>query len=832
MRRGIATTLALLGAKPPEVRGDPTPDTYAAASVVSRILKHANDDSTETTWLAVADYLPLLAEAAPAQTLAALRSCLSAKHPFTGCLAEDDTDGLFGPSSSSALRGTLDAVETLAWSATHAPAAAGLLAEITAAANGSQSRDAARHGLVSIMCPWLPQTSADASMRLQTIDKLREAHPQIASDLLLTMLDHRSPRAGHPGPRYRAWRSGQPRVTSAEHHMMLKEVSARLVEDADEDPIRLRTLIYSVSQIPRDGLTALSESLARLAQAQPTEDTKEILWTAVRDMIASHRDYADTEWAIPEEYLARFEPLLDSLLPTSPQCRYGWLFNDHLVHIPEAHIEEDDAHEQALTARRTQAVADTLASHGLDGVLALATSVSQPHEVGQALARSGSDQTAGLIAAMHDADEAIIRAAFGYLRNTLTGWGQLKEMIDRHKPSPRTAADLLRALPPTQRSWRHATDLGADTAVAYWERADPYSLGFPEDSDALLEVSQGLRSAGRADDAAWVLHMGLRGTDCPAEIAEEIVECLQDRIDQQPSRGDVPSRLGEYRLSKLMDILDQHRDTLGLQKVALIEWAHYPELQYAHDFKAQNLYRLLSTDPEFYASLVELAYKPRSQDAPDLTETEQHASVNAWSILRHWPPESFCPGSTREGGLDADMLNAWVDDVRARLAAADRSEVGDMTIGAALAAAPPDPRYEHAPCAAVRDLIERLQSDPVSDGFDTALYNRMGAATTRGITDGGTIERDLAKQYRATSERYAQWPRTAAIFAGLASQYEHPGWEHRPRSGGTTPRTTPLAAACWRLASGSHGLVDAVLPYPARNRARYELSTTSPTSAA
>ena len=82
----------------------------------------------------------------------------------------------------------------------------------------------------------------------------------------------------------------------------------------------------------------------------------------------------------------------------------------------------------------------------------------------------------------------------------------------------------------------------------------------------------------------------------------------------------------------------------------------------------------------------------------------------------------------------------------------------------------PDPNDEHAPCVAVCDLIERLQSDPASDGFDTALYNRMGT-TSRGITDGGDMGRNIAKRYRVTSERCAQWPRTAAIFAGLASQY-------------------------------------------------------------
>ena len=71
----------------------------------------------------------------------------------------------------------------------------------------------------------------------------------------------------------------------------------------------------------------------------------------------------------------------------------------------------------------------------------------------------------------------------------------------------------------------------------------------------------------------------------------------------------------------------------------------------------------------------------------------------------------------------------------------------------------------------MRDLIERLNNDEIDGGYHTAVHNRLGA-TSRGITEGGTIERDLASKYRDISQRYRSWPRTAAIFDGLASSYE------------------------------------------------------------
>ena len=71
-------------------------------------------------------------------------------------------------------------------------------------------------------------------------------------------------------------------------------------------------------------------------------------------------------------------------------------------------------------------------------------------------------------------------------------------------------------MPPVQHGWRRAAELGNDVEGAYWERGDPYSLGFPDDLSELLEVSEGLRSAGRFDYAASTLHMGLRVHQLPA----------------------------------------------------------------------------------------------------------------------------------------------------------------------------------------------------------------------------------------------------------------------------------------------------------------------------
>lgn len=99
------------------------------------------------------------------------------------------------------------------------------------------------------------------------------------------------------------------------------------------------------------------------------------------------------------------------------------------------------------------------------------------------------------------------------------------------------------------------------------------------------------------------------------------------------------------------------------------------------------------------------------------------------------------------------------------------ADIGDEQIGAALAATPADANGEW-PDIAVRDLLEYLQSDDVDRGISMAIYNRRGV-TSRGITEGGAQERELAASYKAQSHLFREWPRTAAIFNGLARSYEN-----------------------------------------------------------
>jgi hypothetical protein len=124
-----------------------------------------------------------------------------------------------------------------------------------------------------------------------------------------------------------------------------------------------------------------------------------------------------------------------------------------------------------------------------------------------------------------------------------------------------------------------------------------------------------------------------------------------------------------------------------------------------------------------------------------------------------------------DGHLEREALRGWVDAARQLLEQSDRQASGDTQIGHALRYVP-DGEDGLPPQEAVRDLFEDLQNEEMELGYRIETFNSQGA-TTRGPLDGGGQERQLVERYRTAASTLAtRWPRTAAIFRGLADEYE------------------------------------------------------------
>lgn len=211
LRRGLAATLALLGVHGGAIELEHGADGKRwAAYIVGELLSAANADRSGGLWNSMHDVLRRLAEAAPDAFLDGVRDATAGDAPILAAMFTDrqQAGALTAPSRHTQL---LWSLEILAWSPLHFGRVMELLARLAEIDPGGRTSNRPAASLRAILCPWRPQTSVSAEGRLAALDAMRQRHPGVAWELMLTLLpsfhDIQSPTAE---PEFRDWKEGGP----------------------------------------------------------------------------------------------------------------------------------------------------------------------------------------------------------------------------------------------------------------------------------------------------------------------------------------------------------------------------------------------------------------------------------------------------------------------------------------------------------------------------------------------------------------------------------------------------------------------------------------------
>lgn len=767
LRTGVARSLAILGSLDlPLLLGQNTAPSSVARATVRRALEAASEDDSFRVWRVVASELPLLVEAAPSEVIEALESGIASAPELMRQMFTDEEAGVFGASSSHTE--FLWALERLAWSVDYFADAVDLLAELHNLDPGGRLLNRPAESVKSILFPGHPQTSADFDQRMSALMRLRDRHPQLAWEVMLSMLpNQRATQLVHHGPEYRDWKTSEPVVTNVDYWRVVDEVSAALIGDAGDDIDRWVKLIEEVDSILIDRHADLRSQLERLSRAPLEEAGRQRIWEALRKFVSHHREYSDAGWALPAQVLAPFDAIASLFEPVQASVRHGWLFAGwvELGDLPRR--DDFDAYKEELARRRRDAVGEIYSTGGLEDVLDFSDDRESPGQVGVALAQfTGADDHVSdllrLLGGEADARSAVAFAFFGE-RFRSRGWEYIDQLL-QDAPSATAAARLLRSTWSPLEAAERADRLGEDIADAFWREFAYFGLG--HDFDKAVEVSRRLTSVGRYAAAVDLLALYARNSPS-ADYAVGAAEALEGLISGYESDPQA-SHLRPHDFGILLKLIAQHQDVVGRARATRIEWFFLPLLGVDPD--APNLHQALADDPSLFVELVSLVYRTeseRDEEPPERSELERRAATNAFRLLHSW---RRCPGVDAAGVMHGDRLSAWVSDARRLLEESDRLSVGDDEIGQVLVAAPADD--EGWPCREVRDLLEELKNDRVDAGFARRVFNNRGA-TMRSLDAGGAQEWELVRKYRAqAAEMRPRWRRLARIFDGLADTYE------------------------------------------------------------
>jgi len=139
------------------------------------------------------------------------------------------------------------------------------------------------------------------------------------------------------------------------------------------------------------------------------------------------------------------------------------------------------------------------------------------------------------------------------------------------------------------------------------------------------------------------------------------------------------------------------------------------------------------------------------------------------------------PGTRRNGQIHQGELWEWIAETRRLCAEYGRVDVGDRSIGELLSNSPVDGDGAW-PCTAVCDMIERVGSRAIGEGFNLGVH-RARRVTERAIGEGGKQERELAAKYRSWGrQRSPCYPFTGSVLDGIAADYEKEAKRHDHRA--------------------------------------------------
>lgn len=762
IREGIADTVAMLGATSDIFRLTTTQTGQTWADrIVRRVLEQA---VTVKHWASLGAQLRSLAEASPDSFLdCAERAFRSSSELALGIFT--DADGIFSWSPHTEL---LWALELLAWSPDHLARAALCLAGLADVDPGGKTTNRPLHSLHEIFLPWHPATAASVKRRIDVLDLIRKKHPKVAWNLLCGLLP-----SGHgiamptPEPRRRDWAPSAKSVLVVDYNALVQAVTHRVQEDVGTSGERWKTVLESLTHLQDADVDATIE---RLAAIDPTviepADRLEI-WRSLRSIISRSREFADATWALPAAALERLDGLYERMQPADRLDRVAWLFNAR-PEPPKCTEKDWRKREEVVQALRREAV-ESLADDDGSQLLRLAEKVEYPRLIGFALGQLRWEHTTALLTKTLGSPKAAWRElAQGLLFGRLSVDGHtwiagLRELPEWTSWLPEQKADCFLPLPFGAATWADLADQESGVRDAYWQQAG--YLGHGElSADDRDRATAEFANHGRLATAIRFLGLYARGKQHPPQpqFALELLE----RIGHEESKeGEIHWGALAHEIAELLEIAASPPDA-PVERIAKLEWLFLRLLD--HQRPPKVLHAAMSRDPSLFVDVLKVVYKARNELKTDaVSQNEQLLASLGHDLLEQW---AVLPGRGDGGVLDAPVLNEWIDKARELATAADRSAIADIHIGGLLAHAPGD-IDGNWPLSNVRDVVERIASEPLERGIVNGIYNSRGV-TSRAVGAGGQQERDLANKYHGYASALAdRWPRTSRLLKALGDRY-------------------------------------------------------------
>lgn len=724
--------------------------------------------------------LPTYAEAAPNAFLTIIERDLKSDNPVVLELLRPVDPGVFGIHPSRT--GLLWALEGLSWNPATLPRAARILARLAEVEINDNWINKPTHSLGAIFRAWMPQTAATHDERVRLLRILAGNHPDVAWKICVDQLDIERQMGDYSHkPRWRPDGNGygEPLPTWGPINAFRRELLNMALSWPSYSAEMLGDLVEHIHDLDDDSRIKIWETVRSWAETASDED-KAVVREVIRVTVLSRRGVKQAEKSGRAVMTADAQAAYTALEPTNLLNRHHWLFRDVWVQESADELEGEEfdyrKRDERIKRLRVAALQEVFQAYGISGIFELAEQGNAARQIGWLLATDLLPEK-DLPEVLVTAFRSILNSESWAKRNLVSGSLHAVSDHERRKVllgslanqlSGEEAAKLLLLAPFRRSTWELVDALKQPEQEIYWNEVTPNWI-----HDSAAENSEAIERllTAKRPRAAF---------SCVYNEPSKSQPALLYRVLDEMAKGGA-DRPGEYQpeqysIGEAFEVLDRASE-ITLEQKAGLEFAYLDALarprsnQQKHGIP--NLEKYIEEHPEIFVQAVVWAYKRKDggedpQEFRIAPENLHHFAERGYKLL---DALQRIPGQDEPENRQVGRLTAWVKSVRDACGELGRGDAADICLGNLLSSAPVGGDGVW-PCEPVRQVMEEIQSEGISRGACTGLFNARGVVW-RG--EGGNQERELAEKYRrwATALEYSHPFVSSTLLMAMVRNYEH-----------------------------------------------------------
>lgn len=761
IREGISQGLAIIGSNSEDLVNC---SRYKGGNITYTVLAEVFEHSTWQLWAGLNSLLPDLCESSPNKFLDIVNEELK-KSPcvFTELFNQEGRVGITG---CNYVTGLLWALERLAWNEELLSEVTLILGELANIDPGGNWGNRPANTLRDIFLPWYPQTTASTERRINAIKILNKELPQVAWTLLQALcLDRHSTTSGTAKPEYRNYVPGdwEVKVTVQVYNNQITFFSEFLVEQSKSDIHKIEDLVERIYHFPEGVFDKYINIISSDFVKSIDEDDRQKLWEKLTKLVAHHKHFKNSDWAMNEEKLQKIENAAKIIEPKKQINLYARLFSLSIFEEYDTPYGEGKTDSQKINNQleelRKNAIEKILEEDdSFSCILQLIEKSDDSYLVGAALGKyTGKNYDNEIFPSLLNTEAKEIRCFIGaYIGSKFCalGWDWV-DNIDFAKWSKNEILNFFCYLPFKSETWAKVSALSTDIEDEYWKTVDinPYQA----ETDIYFAIDK-LLEYKRPFEAINCINVLLYQN---MEIkTEKIIQALNLAVEVH----DGPKHLNYHHITKLINNLQNSEEDIE-EDLFSIELKYFTLLDGHHGARPVAVYKRLQKDPGLFCECIQLIYRSDKQNEEKIAN--ESASNIAWHILYHWNKP---PGLRDDGTFFVQEFNNWYEKAIELCTESGHLAVAKIQIGKVLFYTPQDSDGFWIN-KTVAELLNHKDNEEVRRGFRSECINSRGVHS---VDPTAKPEKDLSEKYKKQAESCESqgYGRLAKIMRDIAHSYE------------------------------------------------------------